>query len=153
MSARQEAAERVGGSLTEAGMARLPSRVFAALLVDDEGRMTSAELAQFLGVSPAGVSGAVKYLSHIGVLRRERDRGSRRDVYVVDDDGWRGSMMQHDRLYRPIRLSLERAAGLLDDGSPARHRLDLAREFLVFLEAELDELDARWERYKADRGL
>ena len=151
--AERDAAERIGGALTEAGMARMPSRVFAALMVDDDGRMTSSELSAFLDASPAGISSAVKYLSHVGVLRRERDRGSRRDVYVVDDDAWRGSMMQHERLYGPIRLALERAASMLDDGGPAHRRLDLALEFLVFLEGELDALDEKWQRYKAERGL
>ena len=50
--------ERMAGALTDAGLPRLPSRVFAALLVDDDGRMTAAELAEALGVSPAGVSGS-----------------------------------------------------------------------------------------------
>ncbi|WP_278255892.1 hypothetical protein [Nocardioides convexus] len=40
---RAEFVERLGGALTSAGLARLPSRVFAALLVDDDGRMTAAE--------------------------------------------------------------------------------------------------------------
>ena len=44
-----EFVERMGSALTEAGLARLPSRVFAALLVDDDGRMTSAELAKRTG--------------------------------------------------------------------------------------------------------
>ena len=134
-------------------MPRLPARVFAALLVDEDGRMTSAELAGFLEVSAGGVSGAVKYRSHLGVLRRERDRGSRRDVYVVDDDAWRGSMLQHERLYRPIRLALDRAAELLDERDEAHRRLTLALEYLVFLEAELDALDEKWQRYKVEHGL
>ena len=34
--------EQLGAALAEAGMPSLPSRVFAALLVDDDGRMTSS---------------------------------------------------------------------------------------------------------------
>jgi DNA-binding transcriptional regulator GbsR (MarR family) len=151
--ARRDAVERIGGSLSEAGMPRLAARVFAALLVDDDGRMTSAELSEFLDVSAGGVSGAVKYLSHLGILRRERDRGSRRDVYVVDDDAWRGSMLQHERLYRPIRQALDRATELLADHDEAHRRLTLALEFLAFLETELDALDAKWQQYKVEHGL
>ena len=33
--------ERLGDALTEAGMPRLASRVFARLLADDDGRMTA----------------------------------------------------------------------------------------------------------------
>ena len=51
---RERFVERMGGALTDAGLPRLPSRVFAALLVDDDGRMTAAELGEAIGVSPAG---------------------------------------------------------------------------------------------------
>jgi DNA-binding transcriptional regulator GbsR (MarR family) len=131
--AQESSIERIGGALTQAGLARLPSRVFAALLVDDDGRMTSIELASALAVSPAGVSGAVGYLEQLGMLRRERERGSRRDVYVVDDDAWHDAMMRHDQLYGPIKASL-------------------TREFLVFLEDEFEALGEKWEKRKAELG-
>src|SRR5262245_57456603 len=93
--------ERMGGALTQAGLARVPSLVFSALLVDDDGRMTSSELAEALEVSAASVSGAVNYLARLGMIRRERVRGSRKDVYVVDDDAWHGVMLRRDQLYAP----------------------------------------------------
>jgi DNA-binding transcriptional regulator GbsR (MarR family) len=151
-SAQQSSVERIGGALTQAGLARLPSRVFAALLVDDDGRMTSAELGEALEVSPAGVSGAVGYLEGLGMLRRERERGSRRDVYVVDDDAWHEAMMRHDQLYGPIKASLEHALAALGDEAPAHLRLSLTREFLVFLEEEFESLSVKWEQRKARLG-
>ena len=144
--------ERMGAALTQAGLPRVPSLVFSALLVDDDGRMTSAELAAALGVSPAGVSGAVGYLEQLGMLRRERERGSRRDVYVVDDDAWHDAMMRHDQLYGPIKASLEHALSALGPDAPAHLRLALTREFLVFLEDEFDALGEKWERRKAELG-
>ena len=39
-----EAVEHLGGALAHAGLARLPARVFAALLATPDGRLTSAEL-------------------------------------------------------------------------------------------------------------
>lgn len=150
--ASRTAVERIGGALTQAGLARLPSRVFAALLVDEDGRSTSAELASALGVSPAGISGAVGYLERLGILRRERERGSRRDVYVVDDDAWHQAMMRHDQLYGPIKASLDHALAELGDEAPARRRLALTRDFLAFLEEQLDEIGDRWEQRKAELG-
>jgi DNA-binding transcriptional regulator GbsR (MarR family) len=50
--------ERMGAALTSAGLARLPSRIFAAVLVDEDGRMTAAEIGEALGVSPAAVRAA-----------------------------------------------------------------------------------------------
>jgi DNA-binding transcriptional regulator GbsR (MarR family) len=150
--AQQASIERIGGALTQAGLARLPSRLFAALLVDDDGRMTSAELSEALGVSAAGVSGAVGYLERVGMLRRERERGSRRDVYVVDDDAWHEAMMRHDQIYGPIRSSLEHALDALGPDAPAHLRLTLTREFLAFLEDEFETLSEKWEKRKAELG-
>ena len=144
--------ERMGGALTQAGLPRVPSLVFSALLVDDDGRMTAAELAETLELSPASISGAVNYLAQLGMLRRERERGSRRDLYVVDDDAWHDAMMRHDQLYGPIKASLEHALSALGPDAPAHLRLALTREFLVFLEEEFDALGEKWERRKAELG-
>jgi predicted transcriptional regulator len=151
-SAQQSSIERIGGALTQAGLARLPSRVFAALLVDDDGRMTSAELAAALEVSAAGVSGAVGYLEQLGMLRRERERGSRRDVYVVDDDAWHDSLMRHDQLYGPIKASFDYALSALGPDAPAHRRVALSLAFLQFIEGELDEIAVKWEKQKAVLG-
>ena len=113
--AQQSSVERIGAALAQAGLSRLPSRVFAALLVDDDGRMTSAEVAAALDISPAGVSGAVSYLEQLGMLRRERERGSRRDVYVVDDDAWHETMMRHDQIYGPIAFGTNARSTFLTD--------------------------------------
>ena len=83
--------ERFGSALTEAGMQRLPSRVFAALLADEDGRMTAAEIGEALSVSAASVSGAVRHLQQMRMIHREREPGTRRDVYVVADDAWHES--------------------------------------------------------------
>jgi len=145
--------ERMGGALAGAGLARLPSRVFAALLVDDDGRMTAAEIASTLGISPAGVSGAVRYLDGVGMLRRERERGSRRDVFVVEDDAWHGTIARLDQFYAPLIAALDRGLAELADDDPARHRLRLAREFLAFVLAEMSDLDQRWALRRAELGL
>src|SRR3954462_2829232 len=80
--------ERLGDTLTAAGMPRLAARVFAQLLADDDGRMTAAELTASLDVSPAEVSGALLSLTQTYLIGKERERGSRRDVYVVQADAW-----------------------------------------------------------------
>ena len=111
---RDRYVERMGTALADAGLQRLPSRVFAALTVDDDGRMTSAELVEALGVSPASVSGAVRYLSQIGFVHRERERGTRRDVYVVDDDAWLQATVRGDQAYAPMVAALDDALQRLD---------------------------------------
>jgi DNA-binding transcriptional regulator GbsR (MarR family) len=136
--------ERMGAALSDAGLQRLPSRLFAALTVDEDGRMTSAELVDALGVSPASVSAAVRYLSQVGFIHRERERGSRRDVYVVDDDAWLQAMMREDQVYAPMISALDDAVRELEPGSRAHRRLLLMREFLVFVGEQLDGIADRW---------
>ncbi|MEV6184183.1 MarR family transcriptional regulator, partial [Streptomyces sp. NPDC052015] len=80
--------ESFAAQLVEAGMQRMPARVFAALLASDSGTLTSAELGEQLQVSPAAVSGAVRYLAQQHMVSREREPGSRRERYRVHSDQW-----------------------------------------------------------------
>jgi len=145
--------ERMGAALTAAGLQRLPSRVFAALTADEDGRMTSAELVDALGVSPASVSGAIRYLAHIGFVHRERERGGRRDVYVVDDDAWLQAMMREDQLYGPMITALDDALEHMDPASRSYRRLRVMREFLVFVGEEMEGIADRWIERRAGLGL
>ena len=63
---RRTFVERMGGALTTAGLARLPSRIFAALLTDPDGRMTAAEIASCPAGLPGLGLGAVRYLDGVG---------------------------------------------------------------------------------------
>ncbi len=151
MPATERFVEEMAGALTEAGLPRVASLVFSALLADDDGRMTSAELSGTLGVSPASVSGAVTYLIGVGMVRRERERGSRRDVYVVDDDAWHGTMTRVHRLYAPMLMALDRCLADLPEDAPARHRMALSRDFLLFVVDEMAALVRRWDE-RRDAG-
>ena len=77
-------------------MQRMPARVFAALLASDAGALTSAELGEQLRISPAAVSGAVRYLAQRTWSRREREPGSRRDRYRVHSDQWYEALTNRD---------------------------------------------------------
>ena len=139
--------ERLGSTLTDAGMPRLPARVFAALLADDDGRMTSVELSEALDVSPAAVSGAVRYLAQLHMLHREREPGSRRDVYVVRDDAWHDAILNIHRTYAPIQAAI--VSGVRDVGgigTRAGQRLAESAAFLDFIADEMTALAARWDR-------
>jgi DNA-binding transcriptional regulator GbsR (MarR family) len=142
--------ERMGTALADAGLRRLPSRVFAALTADEDGRMTSAELVEALGVSPASVSDAVRYLSQVGFIHRERERGGRRDVYVVDDDAWLQAMLREDQTYAPMIAALDDAVRSLPEASQARRRLLLMREFLEFVGEEVKGIAERWLARRAE---
>ncbi|MGO4599330.1 GbsR/MarR family transcriptional regulator [Terrabacter sp. 2RAF25] len=142
--------ERFGDTLTDAGMPRLAARVFAQLLADEDGRMTAAELTDALDVSPAAISGAVRYLTQTYLIGKERERGSRRDVYVVQADAWHGAMLSRDRVLAQIETSLR--AGVPAVGglaTPAGRRLQLSVAFLEFLGDRLGALEGEWDAYKS----
>ena len=141
--------ERLGSALTDAGMARLPARAFAAMLADEDGRMTSAELAEVLEVSPASVSGAVRYLSQVLFLHREREPGTRRDVYVVREDAWHDAIVNMRRTYAPIQAAI--ASGVDAVGGPATQageRLSSSADFLDFIADEMTAIAQRWEEHR-----
>ena len=145
--------ERFGSALTAAGMQRLPSRVFAALLADDDGRMTAAELGEVLSVSPASVSGAVRYLQQMRMIHREREQGSRRDVYVVADDAWHDMMMNSASVYAPLTQSLSEGVDQVGGrGTTAGDRLALSVAFLEFVTEEMQQLSERWDKRRAELG-
>src|SRR5487761_907257 len=80
--------EKFAAVLILAGFPPMPARVFVALLVTDAGRLSSAELADLLQISPAAVSGAVRYLAQLGLVHKERVPGSRRQYYRMPADIW-----------------------------------------------------------------
>ena len=90
-------AEQFGNLLADTGWPRMAARVFAAILASEHGRLTAAELSDQLQASPAAVSGAVNYLLQLHLASRQREPGSRRDVYVVQDDSWYQSMMSENQ--------------------------------------------------------
>lgn len=71
-------------------------------------------------MSPAAVSGAVRYLTHVGLLRRERERGGRRDVFVVLDDAFHGALTNTDQTYAGMIQALADGVEHLGAGSTAR---------------------------------
>jgi predicted transcriptional regulator len=90
--------ERFSAVLVAAGFPPMPARVFVALLVADSGRLSAAELAAMLRISPAAVSGAVRYLIQIGLAHKERVPGSRRDYYRMPGGMWDSLIRQRDQV-------------------------------------------------------
>ncbi len=140
--------ESLGLVLSQIGMQRMSARVFAALMTTDDGRLTAAELAEQLSVSPAAVSGAVRYLEQIGLVAKERVPGERRDHYRLYDDLWYATFMKRDRMIIMWRDAAEDGIEALGVDTPAGKRLAEMRDFLAFM---LKELTAMYERWHAER--
>ncbi|MGW6455570.1 GbsR/MarR family transcriptional regulator [Streptomyces sp. NPDC055078] len=140
--------ERFAAQLVEAGMARMPARVFAALLASDSGVMTAAELGERLRVSPAAVSGAVRYLAQVGMLSREREPGSRRERYRVHTDQWYEALGSRDRIIKSWEDTMRDGVTRLGPDSPAGRRLVETLAFFEFVGKELPILLDRWREHR-----
>lgn len=145
--------ERFALVFTESGVPRMPARVFAYVLADDADRYTAAELAAGLRVSPAAISGAVRYLVQAGLLGKEREPGTRSDVYrIYDDDIW-------TRIYSGRTGLLDHYVEAAADGvrtlgvdRPGGRRLEETREFFAFLRADLPQTMERWQAHRRSLG-
>lgn len=137
--------------LAEAGVARMPARVFCALLVTEDGKLTAGELADTLRVSPAAVSGAVRYLVQVGMIVRRRDPGERRDHYEVGDDLWFEAYANRDKqMDQWARLMAEGVAAVGAE-TKAGWRLETSRQFFEFLRDQLPDLMRKWREHQQRR--
>jgi DNA-binding transcriptional regulator GbsR (MarR family) len=143
-------AEQFGNVLADTGWPRMSARVFAAILASEKGRMTAAELSDQLQASPAAISGAVRYLLQLGLASREREPGSRRDVYVVQDNFWFETMMRQDRALIRWEEILQQLLTVSGEGTEADRRIRGTLGFLEFIQAEVVALTERWQKRTAE---
>ncbi|MFI1524568.1 GbsR/MarR family transcriptional regulator [Kitasatospora cineracea] len=144
-----EFVERFATILVDAGFPRMPARVLTALLTSDSGRLTSAELGELLRVSPAAVSGAVRYLAQVDLVSRDREPGSRRDRYRVHDHVWYEATANRDRTLLRWEAGLADGVEALGADTPAGRRLADSLEFFGFLRVELAGMMQRWRERRA----
>ncbi|MFC7757661.1 GbsR/MarR family transcriptional regulator [Catellatospora bangladeshensis] len=63
--------EHMAMMLADMGFPRMPSRVLMTMMSAEETSLTAGDLADRLSVSPAAISGAVRYLMQMGFVVRE----------------------------------------------------------------------------------
>jgi DNA-binding transcriptional regulator GbsR (MarR family) len=141
--------ERFASLLTDSGMPRMPSRIFVALMATDASRLTADEIAALLRVSPAAVSGGVRYLTQVGLVSREAVPGSRRHVYRMPDHVWHEVLRLRDQIMMRWADTMREGSSVLGTSTPAGVRLAESALYFDFVSKELPALLARWEEYKA----
>jgi DNA-binding transcriptional regulator GbsR (MarR family) len=140
--------EDFAAAFVDSGLPRMPARVFACLIVADGGRLTAAELSERLKASPAAISGAVRYLTHVKMVSRTREPGSRRDHYVVEHEVFYAAMADRDSLVGRWIDQINEGIDAVGPGSEPAVRLEEMREFLQFLLSEVAGMLERWNRHK-----
>ena len=141
--------ERFASVLVSAGFPPMPARVFVALLVTDSGRLSAAELAAMLRISPAAVSGAVRYLIQLGLVHKERVPGSRRDYYRMPGNMWDDLIRMRDQVMGRWTALVREGIDLVGADTPAGERMAEQAAFLEFATKELSEILTRWQKYRA----
>lgn len=136
--------ESFGLVMTNAGMQRTAGRTFAALLASVEGRLTARELAETLQISPAAVSGAVRYLEQMGMVQREREPGRRADHYTLGDDPWYETMTSESRTFETMIESLGPGIQAVGRDTDAGKRLAETQDFFSFMREEMPRMYERW---------
>jgi predicted transcriptional regulator len=136
--------EKFAAVLITAGFPPMPARVFVALLLTDSGRLSSAELTGLLRISPAAVSGAVRYLTGLGLLHKERVPGSRREYYRMPADIWHQVMMTQTQVLARWAALLKEGIDLVGPDTPAGRRITGHAAYFEFLATEMPALFARW---------
>jgi predicted transcriptional regulator len=142
--------EHLAMMLGDWGFPRMPARVLASIMTADEDSLTAADLAERLGVSAAAISGAVRYLSHIGMVSREPVPGSRRDRYRLPRNPWyQTSLLKGELLKALADLADEGVAAVGTAATPSGARIAEMRDFFRFLEVELEGLLDKWRAVRA----
>lgn len=140
--------ERSAAVLAGAGFPKMPARVLMALMAAPDGGLTAAELCEQLAISPAAVSGAVRYLQTVGIVHRIAQPSSRRDRYEVPSTNWYGLLAGKSPLYGILAELAEEAARAIADGSSAQERMADVARFYRFLETRLPEVMQEWEELR-----
>lgn len=145
------AVERFAHTMEMSGMPRMAARVFAYVLAEDSDRYTAAELAAGLRVSPAAISGAVRYLLDARMLFREREPGTRSDLLrVYDEDVWSTIMAARMSIFDHYLVGIDEAIELIGADRPGGRRLVETREFFRFVQHETEQMMARWRQYREE---
>lgn len=142
--------ESFASALVDAGLPQMPALVFVALLATDSGGLTAEELAAQLQVSRAAISGAVNYLSPVGLITRERQPGTRRYRYVLQDPTWFELVVRRERLLDRWITTTRDGINALGPTTPAGQRLAESLAFVEFLQREMPAMLTRWRELQTN---
>jgi DNA-binding transcriptional regulator GbsR (MarR family) len=144
--------EHIAMTFDGLGFPRMAGRVLFVIMCAEEEALTAAEIADRLGVSPAAVSGAVRYLIQLQMLRREPVPGSRRDRYRIAGDAWYEVSAVKAAAYKIFaEITDEGVEALGGPDTRAGARVAQMRDFYEFLYDEIPVLLEKWQASKGER--
>lgn len=138
-------------ALSQLGFPRMPARVLSLAIASPEESLTAREIADRLGVSAAAVSGAVRYLGTLNLIRRTRTPGERVDRFGLGESVWEPVFAAEIAAYGPLSDMCARALEADQLTGLGRDRVAETRDFLRFMTVEMEELVRRWRAERAKR--
>jgi predicted transcriptional regulator len=129
------------------GFPRMPASVLIAIMTSEEGVLTAERLSERLQVSPAAISGAVRYLSTVRMVHRHRLPGTRRYAYEVPEHAWYAGSLEQGELYLLLARLAEEATSTV--GPRGREQLQEMAAFFRFLERRMPEVLQEWRDQRA----
>lgn len=136
--------EEFGLMLAQLGFPRMPARVLALALAAPEESLTARELADRLRVSPAAISGAVRYLAQLNLIQRTRRTGERLDRFGLGNEVWAPVFEAEMRAYAPLIAACAKALAGGELSARGKDRVEETQEFLEFMSVEMGQLLKRW---------
>jgi DNA-binding transcriptional regulator GbsR (MarR family) len=143
--------QEVGADLANQGFPRMPALVLLALMSSENGRLTSAEIGEELGVSAAAISGAVKYLQLVGFIRVLTEPGGRKHVYSIGDTPWYTASLRAAPRFHENEARMRVAAAALSSRPAAQERIEELADFYAFMGQRLPELLREWNEQRASK--
>lgn len=146
---RDDPVAQAVSALAANGFPRLPAAVLMALMTSEESELTAEALAEQTQSSPAAISGAVRYLTSIHMVRRHLLPGSRRYVYELPEHPWYAASFGKGELYAYIVTLAEQAIPVL--GPTGAGRMAEMAEFFAFMQRRLPEVLDEWNELRHSR--
>jgi DNA-binding transcriptional regulator GbsR (MarR family) len=148
-----DAAEGAASVITAVGFPRMPGRVMMALIAAPAEGYTASELGDRLGVSAAAVSGAVRYLQTLHIIRKVSRPDQRLAHYEIISDAWYTMMASNSPVYDRLASYIDEIGDAHADDHAARERAAEMAEFFRFMARRMPQLIDEWETLRAERRL
>lgn len=144
--------EQFTAMMAQSGVPRMPARVLVCLLTSDSGCLTARQLVQRLQVSPASISKAIRYLEAVGLVRRERTPGQRRENYRVGEDVWYEVWLRREQYFAHWEHTAREGAEVLGLDTPPGARLDEMSRFFGLIRRDIAHVTEHWRRTRSAEG-
>ncbi|WP_158605527.1 GbsR/MarR family transcriptional regulator [Amycolatopsis panacis] len=144
----EQLAERFGSRMPKAA-----ARMLGALVATGEPDLSSRQLVELLGLSPAAVSNSGRLLLQMDLVDRTVSPETRRDHYRLRENVWprmfRGSFAIVEDTLALLDETLDETRGGTRPEGPAGQKIREMRDFYRFVYRELPEVLERYEKWRA----